>query len=131
MLTVTLLAAISAVPHDHQAVVTSATYAFRSTGSTIGVTIASAVYQNLLLSRLHQRFDGLEGAEDEIRRIRDSLEELQHLPEGWKEGVYEAYGVALRGVFATGLGLAVMGTVAASFMREHKLHATISRRDSE
>lgn len=131
MLTVTLLAAISSVPHDHQAVVTSATYAFRSTGSTIGVTIASAVYQNLLLSRLHQRFDGLEGAEDEIRRIRDSLEELQHLPEGWKEGVYEAYGVALRGVFATGLGLAVMGTVAASFMREHKLHATISRRDSE
>ena len=129
MLTVTLLAAISSVSHDHQAVVTSATYAFRSTGSTIGVTIASAVYQNLLLSSLHQRFDGFEGADDEIRRIRDSLEELQHLPTGWKEGVYESYSIALHGVFATGLGLAVLGLVAASFMREHKLHSTISRRD--
>jgi MFS family permease len=131
MLTVTLLAAISSVSHDHQAVVTSATYAFRSTGSTIGVTVASAVYQNLLLSSLHRRFDGFEGAEDEIRRIRDSLEELQHLPDGWSEGVYQAYGIALRGVFATGLALAVLGMIAASFMREHKLHSTISRRDSE
>merc|ERR1712093_239022 len=43
MLTVTLLAVISAVDHEHQAVITSATYAFRSTGSSIGVTIASAV----------------------------------------------------------------------------------------
>jgi MFS family permease len=131
LLTVTLLAAISSVSHDHQAVVTSATYAFRSTGSTIGVTVASAVYQNLLLSGLHRRFDGYEGAEDEIRRIRDSLEELQHLPDGWSEGVYQAYGIALRGVFATGLALAVLGMIAASFMREHKLHSTISRRDSE
>lgn len=131
MLTVTLLAAISSVSHEHQAVVTSATYAFRSTGSTIGVTIASAVYQNLLLSSLHRRFDGFEGAEDEIRRIRDSLEELQHLPEGWKTGVYEAYGIAFKGVFTTAFGLAVLGLVAASFMREHKLHTTISRRDSE
>jgi predicted MFS family arabinose efflux permease len=38
MLTVTLLACISAVDHEHQAVISSATYAFRSTGSTIGVT---------------------------------------------------------------------------------------------
>lgn len=131
ILTVTLLAAISSVSHDHQAVVTSATYAFRSTGSTIGVTIASTVYQNLLLSNLHRRFDGFEGAEDEIRRIRDSLEELQHLPDGWREGVYQAYGIAFRGVFTTGLALAVLGIIAASFMREHKLHNTISRRDSE
>jgi len=57
--------------------------------------------QNLLLSSLHQRFDGFEGADDEIRRIRDSLEELQRLPAGWKEGVYESYSIALRGVFAT------------------------------
>lgn len=131
MLTVTLLAAISSVSHDHQAVVTSATYAFRSTGSTIGVTIGSAIFQNLLLSSLHERFDRFEGAADVIRRIRDSLEELQHLPDGWSKGVYESYSIALHGVFAMGLCLAVLGLVTASFMREHKLHSTISRRDSE
>jgi MFS family permease len=130
MLTVTLLATISSVSHDHQAVVTSATYAFRSTGATIGVTIASAVYQNLLLTGLHQRFDGHEGAEEEIRRIRDSLDELTNLPEGWKEGVFGAYEIALRGVFLTGLGIALLAAVTASFMGEHKLHSTISRRDS-
>lgn len=130
MLTVTLLATISAVSHDHQAVITSATYAFRSTGSTIGITIASAVYQNLLLSGLHQRFDGLDGAEDQIRRIRDSLEELKKLPRGWHDGVFEAYSIALRGVFLTALGLALLGLVAGAFMRQHTLHSSINRRDS-
>lgn len=129
LITVTLLAAISSVPHDQQAVVTSASYAFRSTGSTLGVTIASAVYQNLLLSGLHQRFDGRDGADDEIRRIRDSLDELKKLPAGWEQGVFESYEIALRGVFLTSLGIAVLGLVAASFMREHKLHNTISRSD--
>ena len=45
MLSVSLLATIAAVSHDDQAVATSANYAFRSVGSTIGVTIASAVYR--------------------------------------------------------------------------------------
>ena len=129
MLTVTLLATISAVAHDHQAVITSATYAFRSTGSTIGVTIASAVYQNILVSSLHSKFDGRKGAIDEIRRIRDSLDELKHLPKGWKTGVYESYEDALRGVFLTGLGIAVLGLVCGAFMRQHTLHTSLARRD--
>lgn len=131
MLSVALLATVAAVSHDEQAVATSANYAFRSTGSAIGVTIASAVYQNLLQEGLHQRFDGREGSADVIKRILNSLDELKHLPEGWSEGVYEAYAIALRGVFLTGLGLAALGLVAASLMREHKLHNTISRADNE
>jgi hypothetical protein len=129
MLTITLLATISAVAHDHQAVITSATYAFRSTGSTIGVTIASAVYQNILVSSLHSKFDGKKGAIDEIRRIRDSLDELKHLPKGWKVGVFESYQDALRGVFLTGLGIAVLGLVCGAFMRQHTLHTSLARRD--
>lgn len=129
MLTVTLLATISAVAHDHQAVITSATYAFRSTGSTIGVTIASAVYQNILVSSLHSRFDGKKGATDEIRRIRDSLDELNHLPKGWRIGVFESYQDALRGVFLTGLGIAVLGLLCGAFMRQHILHTSLGRRD--
>ncbi|KAJ3546414.1 hypothetical protein NM208_g2006 [Fusarium decemcellulare] len=131
MLSVALLATVAAVSHDDQAVATSANYAFRSTGSTIGVTIASAVYQNLLQEGLHQRFDGREGSADVIKRIINSLDELRHLPEGWREGVYEAYAVALRGVFLIGLGFAALGFAAASLMREHKLHNNISRADNE
>ncbi|XEV02332.1 hypothetical protein FSHL1_007619 [Fusarium sambucinum] len=129
MLSVALLATVAAVSHDEQAVATSANYAFRSTGSTIGVTIASTVYQNLLQKGLHQRFDNREGSADVIKRILDSLDELKHLPQGWNEGVYEAYAVALRGVFLTGLGLATLGLVAVSFLKEHRLHSTISRAD--
>lgn len=131
MLTVTLLAVIASVSHDHQAVITSATYAFRSTGSTIGVTIGSAVYQNLLLKGLHDRFDGQKGAQDEIRKIRDSFDELKHLPDGWKQGVMDSYESSLRGVFLTGLGLAVLSLVCCAFMREHVLHKNLARRGSD
>jgi MFS family permease len=128
MLTVTLLATISAVDHEHQAVITSATYAFRSTGSSIGVTIASAVYQNILKSELFAEFGDREGAAEEIKRIRDSFEELKHLPKGWEGGVFDSYQDALRGVFLTALGLAVLGLVSGAFIRQHTLHSTLARR---
>ncbi|KAL6858009.1 hypothetical protein ACO1O0_005455 [Amphichorda felina] len=131
MMSVSLLATIASVSPEDQAVATSAIYAFRSTGSTVGVTVASVVYQNLLQAGLHARFDGWEGSAEVIKRIIDSLDELKHLPEGWSEGVYEAYGVALRGVFLTGLGCAVLGLVGTSFMREYKLHNTMSRADDD
>ncbi|RSL40652.1 hypothetical protein CEP54_016056 [Fusarium duplospermum] len=131
MLSVALLATVAAVSHNEQAVATSANYAFRSTGSTIGVTIASAVYQNLLQQGLHQRFDGREGSADVIKRLLNSLDELKNLPEGWSEGVHQAYSTALRGVFLTGLAFAALGLLAASCMGEHKLHKTISRADEE
>ncbi|KAK8066326.1 hypothetical protein PG997_013073 [Apiospora hydei] len=78
MLTITLLACLAAVDHSQQAVVTAATYGFRSVGGTVGITIASTVYQNIR---------GLPDAATEIPRIRDDLEELKHLPEGWDAGV--------------------------------------------
>jgi len=129
MLTITLLATISAVSHDHQAVVTSATYAFRSTGSTIGVTIAGAVFQNILVTSLHSRFDGQPDADAEIERIRNSFDELNHLPDGWRKGVMESYSGAFRGVFFTALGIAVLAMVCSAFMRQHTLHKSIARRD--
>lgn len=129
MLSIALVATVAAVPHDDQAVATSATYAFRSTGSMMGVTIASAVYQNLLQGGLHQRFDGREGSAEVIKRIMGSLEELNHLPKGWDDGVHEVYGVALRGVFLAGLGVSGLGLLAASLLREHKLYNTVSRED--
>ena len=131
ILITTLLACIAAVSHDFQAVVTSATYAFRSTGSTIGVTIASAVFQNLLASGLHKRFDGWPGAEEEIGRIRDGIDELKRLPEGWGTGVRESYESALRGVFLTSAGIAVGGVVVGCFMGEHVLHKKLDRRGSD
>lgn len=127
MLTVTLLACIAAVDHAQQAVITSATYAFRSVGATLGVTVASAVYQNLLKARLWERFGSLPGAAAEIKRIRDDLDELKHLPAGWWDGVIESFMESFRGVWLTTLGLAVVALVSVSLMKQHTLHSNLAR----
>lgn len=129
MLTVTLLACIAAVDHTHQAVITSATYLFRSVGATLGITVASAVYQNILRTALWARFGDLPGAAEEIERIRDDLGEIKRLPEGWYEGVIESFMEAFRGVWVMGLVLTVVSLVSISLMKQHKLHANLARRE--
>ena len=128
MLTTTLLALISAVDHKDHSVITSASYAFRSTGSAIGITIASAVFQNILKFRLWATLGDREGAKEVIGRLRDSLEEIKNLPLDWRGEVREAYMDALRGVFLTILGISVLGAVVSLAMREHKLHNTLARK---
>ncbi|TWU72131.1 hypothetical protein ED733_002604 [Metarhizium rileyi] len=128
MLTTTLLACIAAVDHSQQAVVTSATYLARSLGATVGITIGSAVYQNILKARLWDRFGNQPDAAEEIRRIRDDLDELKHLPDGWYDGVINSFMEAFRGVWLTMLGLAIAALVCASLMRHHTLHSTLDRR---
>ncbi|PKY03034.1 MFS multidrug transporter [Aspergillus campestris IBT 28561] len=131
MLTITLVALISAVDHDYHAVITSASYAFRSTGSTIGISIASAVFQNILISGLWSRFGDRKDASEMISRIRDSLDEIQKLPGDWKPGVMDAYMDSLRAVFIALLGLSVLGAIGSSAMREHKLHSNMARQDPD
>ncbi|KAI2641744.1 hypothetical protein GGS26DRAFT_16167 [Hypomontagnella submonticulosa] len=131
MLTITLLACLAAVDHSSQAVVTSATYAFRSVGGTVGITVASAIYQNVLKSELWERFGDLPGAAEEIRRIRNDLDELKHLPDGWYDGVIASFMEAFRSVWFTMLGLALLALLSVSLMKQHKLHSTLSRNERE
>ncbi|KAK4549543.1 hypothetical protein LTR36_006540 [Oleoguttula mirabilis] len=128
MLTITLLALIAAVDHKYQAIITSASYAFRSTGSSIGITVASVVFQNMVRLRLFDRFGDQPGAAEEIRRIRDNLDEIKHLPPGWHDGVIEAHVEALRAVWAVLLGFAVLTAIVSMFIREHKLHSNLERK---
>ncbi|MCJ1450788.1 hypothetical protein MMC28_001122 [Mycoblastus sanguinarius] len=128
MLTTTLLALISAVDHKDQAVITSASYAFRSTGSAIGITIASAVFQNILKIKLWERLGDREGGAEAIGKVRESLDEIQKLPMGWRREVQDVYMEALRGVFLTTLGISVLGALVSLAMREHKLHTNLERK---
>ena len=131
MLTITLVAMIAATDHKFQAVITAASYAFRSTGSTIGITIASAVYQNILTKELRAEYGDMPGSEKVIKHIRNSLNTVNHLPIGWsKDVVMDIYMDAFRGAFIAGLGLAVLAAIAAFGMKEHVLHKKLSRRKS-
>ncbi|KAH8704919.1 major facilitator superfamily domain-containing protein [Talaromyces proteolyticus] len=129
ILTVALVALISAVDHHYHSVVTSASYAFRSTGSTIGITIASAVFQNVLKRQLWSRFGDREGADELIPRLRDNLEEIWNVPSDWLPGVLQAYEVSLRAIFATLLGLTVLAALSNLLIRQNTLYtmSTMSR----
>jgi MFS family permease len=129
MLTVTLVALVSAVDHKHHAVITSASYAFRSTGSSIGITIASAVFQNTLDKELWSRLGGHEGAATIISQLRDNLNVIGQVPPEWKADVMGSYMEALKGVFLTNLGIGILGMLVSLAMREHKLHNTLARKE--
>ncbi|KAH0498073.1 hypothetical protein TgHK011_005350 [Trichoderma gracile] len=118
MLTITLLASIAAVDHSQQAVITSATYLARSLGGTIGVTVSSAVYQNVLNDRLWRRFGDEPHAAEIIQKIRDDLNFLKHLPPGWHDGVLSSFMDAFRGVWFTMLALAV-GALIRTYLVVH------------
>lgn len=128
MLTVLLSAVLSAVDQQYQAVTTSALYAFRGTGSTIGITISSVVFQNVLDKQLWALLGGLQGGAEVISRVENDLEEIQNLPHGWKELVMGAYMNALRGVFLTTLALGILGMLISLAMRENVLHANLVRK---
>ncbi|KAI4087191.1 MAG: hypothetical protein LQ339_008946 [Xanthoria mediterranea] len=131
-LTITVTALIAAVKQKHQAVITSASYACRGTGSAIGIAVCSLVFQNTLKRRLWEEFGGEDEAASIIGRLRDNLKQIKYLPnDGWMAGAEDAYMDALTDVFWTIFGLAAVGTLASLFMREHTLHKSLARRDSQ
>ena len=127
-LTVTVTALIAAVEQKNHAVVTSASYAFRGTGSTIGISICSLVFQNVLKKRLWERFGREKGAAELIARLRNSLREIKYLGFDLGREAQEVYMDALRAVFMTIFWMAMLGTVASLFMKEYTLHKDLARR---
>ncbi|KAL8891330.1 MAG: hypothetical protein Q9215_001653 [Flavoplaca cf. flavocitrina] len=131
-LTITVTALIAAVQQKHQATITSASYACRGTGSAIGIAVCSLVFQNTLQRRLWEEFGEEDGAASIIGRLRDNLKEIKYLPnDGWMAGAEDAYMDALTDVFWTIFGLAAVGTIASLFIKEHTLHKSLGRRDSQ
>lgn len=124
MLVITLLAFVAAVEHRHQAVITSASYVFRSTGSSMGITIASAVFQNILDVKLRARLGHLPDAADLIAKLRNSLD-IDQVPHELRSIVRGTYMDALRGVFLTTLGIGVLGLLVSLLMKEHALHTSL------
>lgn len=126
ILTVTLIALISAVDHKYQAVITSASYAFRSTGSTIGISIASAVFQNKLQSQLKTKF-GKDKTAIAVK-VRNDIHEIYKLPTDLKQKALEAYMDAFKGVWASLLAMVLIATILGFFVREHVLHTNLARK---
>jgi MFS family permease len=121
ILTVTLLAYIAAVPKELQAVVTSVRYVFRGTGTTLGVSIASSVFNNLLSRQLHHKIVG-PNADSIIKQVLDSVEAIRNIPKQYQPAVISSYDVSLKVTFAVATFFALLTIVSSSLLKEHRLN---------
>ena len=131
MLVVTLVAFTSAVKVEEQALVTSLSFVFRSVGSVMGVAVGSAVYQDILGRTLSSRLHSVEGADEWIRYIKDSLDRLDEIPVYLHQIVRGSFMVALRAAFSTTVAAAVVAVVSGLMIKELKLHSTLARESDE
>lgn len=131
MLTITLLSLIAAVPMKYQACTTSIQYTFRSTGSTLGVSMASAIFQNVLKSTLtvkvHDLVPNTHKAERIISKALENTNYIRHAPKFIQAALRESYATACKGAFAFSLATIILGFVCSLFMREHVLYSSMNR----
>ncbi|RCI08783.1 hypothetical protein L249_4805 [Ophiocordyceps polyrhachis-furcata BCC 54312] len=128
VLSTTQIACIAAVDHSQQAVVTSITFLARSLGSTAGITIVSALYQNTLDTQLWSRFRHEPDAAAIISRLRDDITQLRNVPPAWRSGVVASFSAAFRCVWLTVFAWALLALVFVSLIKQHKLHSSLDRR---
>ena len=131
MLVVTLVAFTSAVEIYEQALVTSLSYIFRSTGSVMGTAIGSTVYQSALDHNLWARLGNMNKAADIIGSVKDSLDAIKELPEPLQMVVKNSYMQAFRATFSTTVGFAVIAIVSGLLVKQLKLHTTLLRNEED
>ncbi|KAK3387989.1 major facilitator superfamily domain-containing protein [Podospora didyma] len=115
-----LMGLLSAAEQDKQAVVQAASWTISSTGSTVGITAASAIFQELL-SKGGRLSDALGGDVQLVDRLQKSFEVLGSLTDAKREQVVGVYLDALRGVFFFALGAILLAALASFCMRDNSL----------
>ncbi|KAH3678950.1 hypothetical protein WICMUC_001318 [Wickerhamomyces mucosus] len=134
IITATLIALISAVPHKHQAATTSISYLFRSCGSTLGVSIGSAIFNYKLNSELSSQvlkfkdsYD-LEILEEIIYNAKHSSEYVFHgAPDFIRNTLINSYSQGTRLTFQVCVGWTILGFLGLFLIIENQLHATLKR----
>lgn len=135
ILTVMLLAVLSSVKHEHQAVTTSIQYAFRSTGATIGISVSSVVFRKQLQSRLgevtvrgalHSNFSP-GGLGDVLRRCNRSNPNSQ---DGCPK-LIDGYMYALHGTFLLAISFAIAGFISGMATKNHQLRTSFEDEEAE
>ena len=135
ILTVMLLALLSSVKHEHQAVITSIHYAFRSTGATIGISVSSFVFRQLLKSRIGQvPISGGLPTEFKPGDLGDVLRRCNRLTETGQDNcprLMAAYMYALHGTFLLAMMFALAGFLCAMFTKNYQLRTSFENEEIE
>lgn len=115
------MALISNAAKEDAAVVIACSYLFRSLGSAIGVSVASAILQQVLRSQLAVQLGNGQDAHEIEERVRESLDYISQLPPGTAEIVRRCYQTATVVVFGFQALPTALAFVSSFFIREKKL----------
>lgn len=125
-ITTVLVAMVSSVPSSQQALVTSIQYGFRSTGSTMGVSLASALLQYTLRGSLTSKLSKL-GLDSNAfnTALTGALEDPSYAFSGVdsaiKDAIVDSYDYACHWVFAFLFGTSAIVLVAIYHTGENDL----------
>ncbi|KAL1871414.1 hypothetical protein Daus18300_004781 [Diaporthe australafricana] len=119
--TTSLVALISNAAKEDAAVVIACSYLFRSLGSAIGVSVASAILQQVLRSQLAAQLGSGQDAREIEERVRESLDYISQLPPGTASIVRHCYQIATITVFGFHAVPMALSFVSAFFIKEKKL----------
>ncbi|CDO91751.1 unnamed protein product [Kluyveromyces dobzhanskii CBS 2104] len=136
LITVTLLAMIAAVPHEHQAATTSISYAFRSTGSTLGVSVGAALFRNKLSVSLYDSVMKFESEEYSkkylLTIIHQASESSEYVhakaPKFIQATLVQCYEQACKLTFTFCFIAAIFAWLSCGVIKEYKLHASMERK---
>lgn len=120
-MTTTLVGLLAHAGPKDGAMVVACSYLFRSLGSSIGISINSAVLQQTLRLQLLARLDSGAEAREVEQRVRRSLDCIKELPSQVAEQVRSSYQVATLAALMPTLLFVGAGFMVTFWVREKVL----------
>ncbi|GAA6058489.1 hypothetical protein JCM10212_006928 [Sporobolomyces blumeae] len=127
IITITLVALISALDPVDMAAGTGVSYLFRATGSVLGISLSTSILQNTLARQLPHFIKG-DGASEIIARIRSDVGYIRELPFDLQVGAIETYQYAMRLVFLFTAVSASLALLSIFGIGSHNLPGRLDRR---
>ncbi|KAI0841784.1 MFS general substrate transporter [Hypoxylon sp. FL0890] len=121
-ITSTLIAIIANAAPGDTAVAIACSYLFRSLGSTIGISVSTAVLQQVLRVGLANSLgDDSDRAREIEEGVRQSLDYIRKLEPALADTVRACYAVAVQWAFLPVVIFSFLALLAAAWLREKKL----------
>ncbi|KAM0755662.1 MFS general substrate transporter [Meredithblackwellia eburnea MCA 4105] len=127
IITITLVALISAVAPADMAASTGVSYLFRATGSVLGISLSTSILQNTLKRELPKVISGKHAAKI-IERIRTDVSYIRTLEPEIREGARDAYQYAMRWVFIAITIAAICAFASILPIPQHDLPGRLDRK---
>nr|AAC32768.1 Fnx1p [Schizosaccharomyces pombe] len=126
-LTSTLIAIISSLAPEEQAVATGLSYLFRATGSVIGISLSQTTTLSILMKQLASNLKDDPDKDDLIRRLRESISIIPNLPKDIQKLVIKSYATAFTWTFALVAIIAFAGFWCSLRIKQFYLHTSVDR----